>query len=211
MSVILSTSGLLLEDFVVFVVCINCSFIPSITCVVMHMVFADRKDLFAPCLFSSFLMLRTCNSTQLSIGILLYIPPFRFTVIFHLYSNAWSGRGENRIYIGDWSFSTTRSCTLSDSKKNHIPTKTLHCERYDPVTHFVGITGIPVKKRHPQKWRNWFIWVCQLCGVMKIPVVPFHKMLLQSWFMNICFVTHSTGESEVMLHGINLYIIRKIF
>lgn len=58
MSVVLSTSGLLLEDFVVFIVCINCSFMPSITCAVMHMVFADRKDLFAPCVFRSFFMLR---------------------------------------------------------------------------------------------------------------------------------------------------------
>lgn len=205
MSVVLSTSGLFLEDFVVFVVCINCSFMPSITCVVMHMVFADRKDLFAPCvqffLYVAYLQLHT-----VIIRNIIVYPTFQVHSHISFVFECLVG-GKNRIYIGDHSPQPDLVLWVTQSRIIY-PLKLCIAHDTIPITHFVGITGIPVEKRHPQKWRNWFIWVCQFCGFMKIPVVPFHKMLLQPWFTNICFVTHRTGESEVMLHGINLYIIR---
>lgn len=207
MSVVLSTSGLLLEDVVVFVVCINCSFMPSLTCVVMHAYgFRRSKGFICPLCVQFFLYVAYLQLHTVIVRNIIVYPTFQVHSHIPFVFECQVG-GKNRIYIGDHSPQPDLVLWLTQSRIIY-PLKLCIAHDTIPVTHLVGITGIPVEKRHPQKWRNWFIWVCQLCGFMKIPVVPFHKMLLQPCLMNICFVTHSTGESEVMLHGINLYIIR---
>ena len=86
------------SGFYSFVVFINWSLMPSTTWVI-QIVLAELKDLFAPWLLSWYFILCTWISTQLSFGILLWTP-FKFTVMFHLYSKLSVSITTNSIWYG---------------------------------------------------------------------------------------------------------------
>lgn len=204
MSVVLSKIGLFPVDFVVFR-CVHQLFFYAVNNLCCHAYGSPESKGFICflCIQFSLYVAYLQLPTVIIRNIIVY-PTFQVHshVPFVVDCLVW---GKNRIYIGDHSPQPDLWVTQS---RFIYPLKL--CIAYDaiPVNHFVNITGIPVQKGYPKTWRNWFIMVCQFCGFKKIPVVPFHKILLQLRFTNICFVTHGTGESEVILHGTNLYIIR---
>lgn len=127
-------------------------FIPTaLTCVVMHMVFANWRYVFALWTFSSYVAY-----------LHLHIVIIRNTVVYPIFKlNSHITFVFQCLQVRDftilhwWSLSTTRSCILSDSKQNYLPT--MHCVWCD--------TRRPLCKHHryPCTEGTSFIWVYQLC------------------------------------------------
>lgn len=88
-----------------------------------------------------------------------------------------------------WSLSPTRSCTLSDSKQNYLPTQTLHCVWCDTRHPFCTHDRYPCTEGTSLNMTQYVYLGLSALWFIKIPVASFQKMLLQPWFTNICFVT----------------------